>query len=194
MKKTLKLIGRILLGGLILLVAFVFFLEIGTRRYVKNRVPLGTIEFVVCDESKYPIDEEKIRVLDGLVQARKEGHEITREDLDAAMIVVREEDMTRINGVYCNGLIYVSEALPERAMYYVARHELEHVFQHKGVTRVCENDEYCANWIAGSEYPLGLLQTIVSSLVRAYRLYPSVWAFLYGSWRIFKVYFLGVGG
>ncbi len=194
MVNTWKVIGKIFFGVLILLGAFVLFLEIGSRRYVKNRVPRGSIEFEVCDESKYPVDEEKIRILEALVEARREGRDITQEDLGAALIVVREEDMARINGVYCNGLIYISEALPERAMYYVARHELEHVFQHKGVTRGCENDEYCANWIAGSEYPLGLLQTIFSSLVRAYRLYPSLWAFLFGSWRIFKVYFLGGGG
>jgi hypothetical protein len=194
MNKTLHLVGKIFLSGLLLLVAFVLFLEIGSRRYVKNRVPRGSIEFVVCDESKYPVDEEKIQVLEALVDARREGQDITREDLDAAVIVVREEDMAQINGVYCNGLIYVSEALPEEARYYVARHELEHLFQDKGVTKECENDESCANWIAGSEYPLGLLQTIFSSLIRAYRLYPSLWAFLFGSWRIFKVYFLGVGG
>ncbi|MBS3751083.1 MAG: hypothetical protein KGY39_06210 [Anaerolineales bacterium] len=193
MKKKRKLLGKVFLGVLLLLVAFVLFLEIGSRRYMKKHVPQRSFDFVVCDQSKYPVDEDKIQVLKGLVGARREGQAITQEDLNRAMIVVREEDMTHINGVYCNGLIYVSEALPEKAMYYVARHELEHVFQHRGVARECDNDEFCANWIAGSEYPLGLLQTIFSSLIRAYHLYPSVWVFLYGSWRIFRYYFLGLG-
>lgn len=178
------------MGALILLFTFILFLEVGSRLYARERKPRSAFDPVVCDPTSYPVDQDKIRELNALVEAKRGGQDITRGDLIRAMILVREEDMTRINGIYCNGLIYVSAGLPERAMYYVARHELEHVFQHKGVTRECENDEFCANWIAGSEYPLGLLQTVFSSLIKAYRLYPSVWAFLFGSWRIFRFYFL----
>jgi len=192
MKGIKRALGNLILVIIFVSVVFVLYLELGSRKYVQEMPDRECPLRVVCDLTRYPVNQEKIRILNGLVQKRQEGVAVTREDLDRAMILVPEEDMIALNGIYCNDQIYVSRRLPEAARYYVARHELEHVFQNYQVGEVCEDPEFCANCVAGREYPFGLLQTITSSLVAAYRLSPSLEDFLFSAWLTFKAYFLAL--
>ncbi len=194
MKKIWNCAGVFLLAGLLLVVGFVSYLEIGSQRYTRDMPVRARGPIAVCDTARYAVDPDKQAAIDHLVEKRRAGEPITRTDLDRAMIVIKQEEMRGINGVYCSELIFVSSRLPGPARYYVARHELEHAFQHFGAADPCQDDELCANWIAGREYPLGLLQTITSSLAAATKLYPSFQEFLFGSWAIFKFYFLPGGG
>lgn len=194
MKRFWNCAGYLLLGILILVVGLVIYLEFGSQRYVQDMPPRQRPPIAVCNAARYPVNQGKQAAIDELVEKRRAGESITRADLDRAIILINQEEMQGINGVYCNELIYVSSRLPRLARYYVARHELEHAFQHFGAADPCQNDELCANWIAGREYPLGLVQTITSSLAAAYKLYPSFQEFLFGSWGIFKCYFLPGGG
>jgi len=141
----------------------------------------------VCDLDRYPLDEGKTLVIQELVGKKARGEKITREDLDRALISAPQDDMPGLNGVVCNQMIFVSSRLPESARYYVARHELEHVFQQQGMDGDCQDWELCATWAAAWEFPLGLLRTITSSLREAYRISPSLWSFLFSSWRVFKL-------
>ena len=110
--------------------------------------------------------------------------------LEEVLIDVPLEDMPYMNGVFCNGMVYVSQRLSPSSRLYVARHELEHYFQSQGVVGDCEDWELCATWVAAREYPWGFITTITSSLKEAYRLSPSFWDFLFSSWKLFKIYLL----
>jgi hypothetical protein len=167
-------------------------LEISSRRLNPTQEPPRPPEFLACDTNRYPPDQEKIDFLAVLVEKQLQGLPITQEDLDRSMYLVPNHDMVGINGLFCNGMIYISDRLKQGARYYVARHELEHVFQAQGLSGDCGDQESCAHWTAAKEYPLGLIQTVVSSIVGAYRLSPSLWAFLVNNWVMFKFYFLGL--
>ena len=181
-----RLLPRFLLGSLFILVFMILFLELGSRLY---REPDQNYQSIIYDVEKldqYPQDEGKLVVIQKLVGKKARGEKITREDLDRALISAPQEHMPDLNGVVCNQMIFISSRLPESARYYVARHELEHVFQQHGMDRDCQDWELCATWAAAWEFPLGLLRTITSSLREAYRISPSFWSFLFSSWRVFK--------
>ena len=186
MAKKKRLFLKILLGSLFLLGFAILFLELGSRLYQEPDQDFPTPEWAVCDLDRYPLDEGKTLVIQELVGKKVQGEKITREDLDRALISAPQDQMPGLNGVVCNQMIFVSSRLPESARYYVARHELEHVFQQQGMDNDCQDWELCATWAAAWEFPLGLLRTISSSLREAYRISPSLWSFLFGSWRIFK--------
>ena len=127
------------------------------------------------------------------MEKRSAGESIAKEEYRSAMdLLVYEappELLGNVNGVVCRGSVaFVRDSLPEQARNFVARHELEHLFQ---TSR--ENQEVSANIAAGKEYPSGLLSTIVSSLVEA-KSKLSWCCFLKSSWFAFKLYFLGVDG
>ena len=94
-----------------------------------------------------------------------------------------------MNGVFCSGMVFVSQRLSPSARRYVARHELEHFFQLEGLDNDCEDWELCATWRPAKEYPWGFITTITSSLWESAHS-GSIWDFLFGSWEIFKVYLL----
>jgi hypothetical protein len=192
MEKALKLLFKILLVFTLVLGVLILALEISSRRLNPTQEPPRPPEFLACDTNRYPPDQEKIDFLAVLVEKQLQGLPITQEDLDRSMYLVPNHDMVGINGLFCNGMIYISDRLKQGARYYVARHELEHVFQAQGLSGDCGDQESCAHWTAAKEYPLGLIQTVVSSIVGAYRLSPSLWAFLVNNWVMFKFYFLGL--
>lgn len=186
MAKKKRLLPRFLLGSLFVLAFGILFLELGSRLYREPDQNFPPAERVVCDLDRYPPDEGKLAAIQKLVGKKARGEKITREDLDRALISAPQEHMPYLNGVVCNQMIFVSSRLPESARYYVARHELEHVFQGHGMNGDCQDLELCATWAAGWEFPFGLLRTITSSLREAYRISPSFWSFLFGSWKVFK--------
>ena len=171
------------------LVVFLIFLEVGSRHY---QCPISDAkeEIAVCDIAKYPTNMSKLASLEDLIIRKKQGREATQEDLDSVMTVAQQESMPGFNGYYCNGSIYVSARLPKAARYFVARHELEHAYQSNGLGNDCKKVEYCATAEAAKDYPIGFLQTIVSSLTRSFRESPTFGCFLFGSWKIFKSYIL----
>ena len=186
MAKKKRLFPKLIFGSLFLLGFTILFLELGSRWYREPGQDFPAPERAVCDLDRYPLDEGKTLVIQELVGKKARGEKITREDLDRALISAPQDQMPGLNGVVCNQMIFVSSRLPESARYYVARHELEHVFQQQGMDGDCQDWELCATWAAAWEFPLGLLRTISSSLREAYRISPSLWSFLFSSWRVFK--------
>jgi len=187
MAKKKRLFTKFFVGSLFLLGFTILFLELGSRWYQEPEQDFPAPERAVCDLDRYPLDEGKTLVIQELVGKKARGEKITREDLDRALISAPQDQMPYLNGVVCNQMIFVSSRLPESARYYVARHELEHVFQQQGMDNDCQDWELCATWAAAWEFPLGLLRTITSSLREAYRISPSLWSFLFSSWRVFKL-------
>ena len=186
MAKKKRLFTKFFVGSLFLLGFTILFLELGSRWYREPEGDFPAPERAVCDLDRYPLNEGKTLVIQELVGKKARGEKITREDLDRALISAPQDQMPYLNGVVCNQMIFVSSRLPESARYYVARHELEHVFQQQGMDNDCQDWELCATWAAAWEFPLGLLRTISSSLREAYRISPSLWSFLFSSWRVFK--------
>jgi hypothetical protein len=187
MAKKKHLFPRFFFGSLFVLGFMILFLELGSRWYREPDQDLPAAERAVCDLDRYPQDEGKLIVIQELVGKKAQGEKITSEDLDLALISAPQEHMPYLNGIVCNQMIFVSSRLPESARYYVARHELEHVFQGQGMDGDCQDWELCATWAAAWEFPLGFLRTISSSLREAYRISPSLWSFLFSSWRVFKL-------
>lgn len=184
-------LARPLLIILILFLGVVLILELGSRRYyggIPEAISLPPAP--VCDPEAYPPDPEKLAALDDLLEAHRQGRRITPAELEGALVPAPQEDLPHRNGVFCNGLIYISQRLAPTSRRYVARHELAHYFQIQGLDGGCQDWELCATWGAAREYPWGFLTTITSSLAESLRLSPSLWDFLFSSWTVFKIYLL----
>ena len=187
---TLLVLGALALG-------MVLYLELGSRRFLGGQDlenPGLATPAPVCDLKLYPLDPDKRAVLDGLAQKFSRGEDITPLDLDRVMILAPQAHMPGLNGVLCNGMIFLSQRLEGPARYYVARHELEHAFQQVGLDPDCRDWELCAAWKAASDYPVGFLAAIATSLREAYRISPSTEEFLFSSWVLFKYYLLPGSG
>jgi hypothetical protein len=185
---------RIGLALLISLIGGILFLELGSLWYFDG-VPAAEVTIslppaAVCDPTIYPPDPEKLAALESALEVRRQGRRITPDELEGVLVAAPQADLPYRNGVFCNGMVYISQRLSPPARRYVARHELEHYFQFQGLDGGCQDWELCANWEAAREYPWGLLTTITSSLVEAFRLSPSFWDFLFNAWFAFKFYFL----
>ncbi len=161
----------------------------------EEKVTLTTVPICENGSEKYPFayDLEQKQLIDEIIEKRSVGESVTkdeyREAMDLLVYEVPPEQLGNVNGVVCReGLAFVSDSLPNQTKIYVARHELEHLFQ---TTR--ENQELEANIAAGKEYPIGLISTIVSSLIAA-KSQLSWCCFLKSSWFAFKLYFLGIAG
>jgi hypothetical protein len=182
---------RLLTILLAFLVSFILFLEIGSRLYYDG-VPeaISLPPAVVCDPAVYPPNSKKLAALERLQSVYLQGTRITPAQLEEILVAAPQEDMPNMNGVFCNGMVYVSQRLSPSARYYVARHELEHYFQIQGIDEDCQDWELCATWEAAREYPWGFVTTITSSLWESFRLSSSLGDFLFGAWTIFKIYLL----
>ena len=181
---------RIALILMITLVGGILFLELGSRLYYEDGVDLFTLPpAAVCDPTQYPPDPARLAALEDLLEVSRQGRRVTREELEDVLVPAPQEDMPSMNGVFCGGMVIVSQRLSPSARYYVARHELEHYFQIQGLKADCQDWELCATWGAAREYPWGFITTISSSLWESARS-TSIWNFLFGSWEIFKVYLL----
>ena len=181
----------ILLALLITLVGGVIFLELGSRLYYDDVAEevFSCPPAPVCDPEIYPTDQEKFAYLETLQDDYLQGRRIKPEQVENALVAAPQEEMPCMNGVYCSSMVIVSQRLSPSARLYVARHELEHYFQIEGLAEDCQDWEVCATWGAAREYPWGFITTITSSLW-ASASSGSIWDFLFGSWEIFKVYFL----
>jgi hypothetical protein len=190
MRPKKRRIVWIFLTLLILLVGGILFLELGSRLYYGEEAGVFSLPpNIVCDPAFYPPDPAKLAALEDLLEARYEGRRITPEELEGVLVAAPQEDMPGMNGVFCSGMVFVSQRLSPAARHYVARHELEHYFQIQGLDNGCEDWELCATWGAARDYPWGFITTITSSLWASARS-GSIWDFLFGSWEIFKVYLL----
>ena len=154
---------------------------------------LTTVPLCENGSEEYPFayDSEQRQLIEEIIEKRSMGESVTkaeyREAMDLLVYEVPPEQLGSLNGVVCRqGVAFVRDSLPELAKQHVARHELEHLFQTTDVNREVE-----ATIAASKEYPIGLLATIVSSLITAKE--DLSWCcFLKSSWAIFKLYFLGI--
>ncbi|GEM_PF-1615260 len=189
MKRTSKLLRNFFISIIVFIVAIIVFLEIGSKYYkcpISDQPPQNIF---VCDSNYYSVNQRKLQTIQRLIELKQQGIEPSREDLDQVINVVKYEDMPGLNGVLCgDGMIFVRDSLSNEGKYFVARHELEHAFIHNGVDTECENDEYCATMSAVKVYPIGFVETVLSSLYLAAKESPTIWCFLFGSWRIFRTY------
>ncbi len=194
MRKTAKSLGSFFSWAAAFMLAVVVFLELGSRYYTCPSSGQTYPTSMICNRGIHPINQSKVGAVQGLILLRRMGFEPSRQDLDRAINLVKYADMEGLNGIDCgDGMIFVRDNLGVEGKYYVARHELEHELLNHGVDPWCSNPEYCATWRAAKVYPIGFLETILSSLYIASTAYPTVWCFLFGSWRIFRVFILGWG-
>lgn len=197
MKQRLK---KALIWSPILLVISVIGLELYTDNcncVVAEEEKANHTTIPICENGseEYPFayDQEQRQLIEEIIEKRSAGESVTkdeyREAMDLLVYEVPPEQLNFVNGVVCReGIAFVRNSLPKQAKIYVARHELEHLFQ---TTR--ENAEVAANIAAGKEYPIGLISTVVSSLIEA-KSQLSWCCFLKSSWFVFKLYFLGIDG
>jgi len=195
MKQRLK---KALIWSPILLVISIVGLELYTDNcncVVSEEEKVNLTAVPICEDGseEYPFayDLEQRQLIDEIIEKRRVGESVTKDEYREAMnLLVYEvppEQLGNLNGVVCRqGVAFVRNSLPNQAKIYVARHELEHLFQ-----TTHENQELDANIAAGKEYPIGLLSTIVSSLITA-KSHLSWCCFLKSSWFAFKLYFLGI--
>ena len=115
MKKTLKLFIYILLGITFALGGLILALEISSQRIHASQKSHPAPAYLACDPILNPPDQDKITFLTALGEKHREGISITRDDLDQALILVPAGDMVGLNGVYCNGMIFISDRLKQGA-------------------------------------------------------------------------------
>ncbi|MBI5953610.1 MAG: hypothetical protein HY865_18300 [Chloroflexi bacterium] len=184
---------RKLLAGTALFIAIVFaFLEIGSRYYKCPVTDWHHQDVLVCDTNYYPVNQNRIYAVQSIIKQKQQNMEPSREDIDQAVNLTKYEDMPGLNGIVCeDGMIFVRDNLSSEGKYFVARHELEHVFIGNGLNKDCVKEEYCATMSAVKNYPLGFVETVLSSLYISSQEAPTVWCFIFSSWNIFRVYVLG---
>lgn len=183
---------KILAGAAIFILIGILFLETGSKFYQCPGRAKNFNSILVCDPGHYPVDAEQMQTIQILGEAERQGNEPSREDLDRVINFVDYEEMPGLNGVACgNGMLFVRDNLSGEARYFVARHELEHAFRSNGGNPDCSKEEYCATMRAARIYPIGFIETIYSSLAIGARESPTIWCFLFGSWRVFRAYILG---
>ena len=186
-----KLIGRFLIGATALAIVSTPVLELGSR-YYECPAKGEAADWSVCNPYQYPVDAAQLRMIRDLGEAKKKGAEPSREDLDQIMNLVEYEDMNGLNGAACgDGMLFVRSNLGREGRYFVARHELEHAFRNRGIGLECSEEEQCATLVAAGAYPVGFIETVVSSLYLSATDSPTFWCFLFGSWIIFRAYILG---
>jgi hypothetical protein len=183
-KNKIYISTLLLLGFIMLSVAY---LEYGSNH---NSCTYSSGEYVyVYNSNYYPFNQQNYERINELIRMKRLGIEPSREELLNSVIIVPYEDMKGVNGTYYHKNIYIRDNLSENAKAFVARHELDHVFQENIIDYYCDNnEEYCATMNAAKYYPIGLLETITSSLITAYDNYPDKQCFFFGSWKIFRYY------
>ncbi len=192
MKRVFGLIKKLLVGATILLAAGTLFLEVGSRVYRCPGAGKYGPDMSVCNADEHAVNPQQLEMIQRLSEASRSGVEPSRESLDQVINLVDYEDMRGLNGVICgDGMIFVRGNLGRDARYFVARHELDHAFGIGGPGPACSPGEYCATMHAAAFYPLGFIETIVSSLYISATEAPTVWCWLFGSWAIFRTYILG---
>ena len=82
MKKTSKLLRKFFVTITVLFVIVVTFLEIGSRYYKCPSTDCDCSGTLVCDPNHYPVNQEKVQTIQGLVELKRQGTEPSREDLN----------------------------------------------------------------------------------------------------------------
>jgi len=190
-KKTPKLLRKIVIGVTVFFVIAVTFLETGSRYYKCPSTGCDCSDILVCDPNHYPVNQEKVQTIQGLIELKRQGIEPSRKDLDQIINLVEFEEIYGLNGVLCGSdMVFVRDNLSAEGKYYVVRHELEHLFLRNGINIECSDKEQCAMLNAAKVYPVGFVETILSSVYLSAKESPTVWCFLFGSWRIFRTHIL----
>lgn len=142
-----------------------------------------------CSNNLY-LDDSNIRnYLNELSEKHSQGISPSPEELEKAVIEVDRNSIGGANGVYCGGVAFVSNDLPVQAELYVRRHELEHAFQFR-LQMEEQNYEFAANYAASKEYPIGMIETVIFSVIKARDHFDSTTCYLIALWEVFKAYFL----
>ena len=142
----------------------------------------GESDFVITHPEHYELSEQY-----------RQGISPSREELEKAVIETDRDSIGGANGVYCSGVAFVSDDLPAQAELYVRRHELEHAFQFR-LQIVEQNYESAANYAAAKEYPVGMVETTIFSVIKARDHFDSTTCYIVTLWETFKIYFLPFGG
>jgi len=192
MNRISKRTVKILVGAIMFFVVSIIFLETGSKYYECPDTGPHYRKLFACDSNHYSVDPEQMQMIQALSEAQRQSAEPSREDLDQVINFVKYEEMGGLNGVACgNGMLFVRDNLSSEGKYFVARHALEHAFRRNGVNLDCSKEEYCATMAAAKIYPVGFIETILSSLSLSASESPTVGCFLFGSWRIFRAFILG---
>lgn len=185
----------VILGIVLILVGSITFLEIISRVVSCPKPPVNvTCNDLYEDEGLSVInlykDTSDLELLSTLRQKRADNEMISKNEYKEAfekLIIERDpKDMAGINGIACTNYGFVRNDLPSQAEFFVKRHELEHLLQ----TGKEGNEEFSANIAAGKEYPFGLLQTALISVVDRAKYYDSPLCYIKSLYKTFKVYFL----
>jgi len=168
---------------------FIFYLEEGSKTYVCE-VEKRSCYLKVCDTQYYPIDQNKIKKINELIELKNADIEPSRIQLMEAITIAPYSDMEGVNGVFCNNSIFVRDNLSYEGQLFVARHELSHAFQSALLGESCTNNESCATINSAISYPMGFIETVISSLVISFNDSTDKQCFLFGSWKIFRYYIL----
>ena len=191
MKKRKKIVvGCVWVIGI--LIGFVVILEILSRT-CHCSTPMYSESMPTCDKHLYADDANVKNYLNELSGKYKQGISPTPEELEKAVIKVTRDSIGGANGMYCNGVAFVSNDLPMQAELYVRRHELEHAFQYVLQMEVA-NPESAANYTAAKEYPIGMIETVIVSIMKGKSHFSSTTCYLIALWETFKRYFLPLAG
>ena len=142
-----------------------------------------------CDNHLYTNDVNRKNYLNELSERYRQGISPSQEELEKAVIEVDRDSIRGGNGVYCGGVAFVSNDLPAQAELYVRRHELEHAFQF-ALQMEEQNHESAANYAAAKEYPIGMVETVVFSVIEGRKSFDSTNCYIAALWKNFKIYFL----
>jgi hypothetical protein len=142
-----------------------------------------------CSNNLYTDDSNTRNYLNELSEKYSQGISPSPEELEKAVIEVDRDSIGGANGVYCGGVAFVSNDLSVQAELYVRRHELEHVLQFM-LQMEEQNYESAANYAAAKEYPIGMIETVIFSVIKARDHFDSTTCYLVTLWKIFKIYFL----
>lgn len=187
--RTIKLLRNFFIGVTIFFVATIMFLEIGSNYYKCPITHQSTRSELLCNSTYYPVNPNKSQTIQRIIKLKQQGIEPSREDLDQAINLLKYEDMPGLNGIACwTGMIFIRDNLSNEGKYFVARHEMEHFFIRNGMDKQCSQEEFCATINAAEIYPAGFVETILSSLYIKSKESPTIWCFLFGSWKIFRTY------
>ena len=146
-----------------------------------------------CDNHLYTDDANAGIYINELTEKYNQGISPSPEELGKAVIEVDRDSIGGANGMYCSGAAFVSNDLPAQAELYVRRHELEHAFQFR-LQMDNENYESAANYVAAKEYPVGMVEITVFSVIKARERFDSTTCYLVVLWETFKIYFLPFAG
>ena len=180
-----------LAGALVLLGASLFTLEVLDRGgYCPSSALLAPP--LACAQVKAYPDVTRSSLWATVLERRRHGKLPSREETFHLVILVPRQQIAGYNGLACNGHAFVSDDLPPAAREFVARHELEHLFQHD-LHLHPHNLEWAANRAAFRAQPWGGIQTTFLSATYRLRHKPDdlSWPCAFVSlWRVFKQYFL----